>query len=177
MQCELKYLYQTFRRNIYGLMFKHVRDKDIAEDLTSEAFSRICDCQANGKACDNPRSYLYRVALNLLNDHFKKHKKYPISSIEDFESTLKEADEANLNKRVIECLIPLIEELPPIYREALHLADIDLVPQQLIAKRLGISVSGAKSRIQRGRQHLKYLLLRSYSIESDKFGNITSCYC
>ena len=177
MLCELKDLYQTFRQNIYGLMLKHVRNKNTAEDLTSETFSRICACKADGKECNNPKAYLYRVALNLLNDHFRKSKKNPISSIDNFEDLALGPEQINLNKRVIECLLPLIDQLPPIYREALTLADFEQLPQQKIAERLGVSISGAKSRIQRARQHLKGLLLSSCQIESDKFGNITTCIC
>ena len=52
-----------------------------------------------------------------------------------------------------------------------------LAGQIQIAEKLGISLSGTKSRIQRGRQQLKDLLLNSCQIETDRFGNVTSCIC
>ena len=177
MNCEPKDLYQTFRQNIYGLILKQVRQKDIAEELTSETFRRICDCKAGGKDCNNPKAYLYRIAINLLNDYFKTIKKQVFISTEIIEPFLIDSKEQNLNKEVIECLIPLIEQLPDTYRQAVTLADIQQIPQIQIAEKLGISLSGTKSRIQRGRQQLKDLLLNSCQIETDRFGNVTSCIC
>jgi RNA polymerase sigma-70 factor (ECF subfamily) len=44
-----------------------------------------------------------------------------------------------------------------------------------LAKRLGISVSGAKSRVQRGRQQLKEMLLECCEFEFDRRGRVYDC--
>jgi RNA polymerase sigma-70 factor (ECF subfamily) len=177
MSCEPKDLYNNFKQSIFALILKQVKQKDIAEELTSETFKRICHCQADGKECNNPKSYLYRIALNLINDYFNSNKRQIFITSEQLENSIAEEELPNLNKEVIECLLPLIHKLPPSYKEAIILADLQQLPQLQIAQRLGISISGAKSRIQRGRQQLKLLLLNSCQIKTDPFGNVTSCTC
>jgi RNA polymerase sigma-70 factor (ECF subfamily) len=46
------------------------------------------------------------------------------------------------------------------------------LPQRELSERLAVSLSGAKSRVQRGREKLKALLLRCCQVELDKRGNI-----
>ncbi|MDF2776061.1 MAG: sigZ, partial [Geminicoccaceae bacterium] len=53
------------------------------------------------------------------------------------------------------CVRPLLQLLAPSYREALTLVEFDGMPQVEAASRLGISVSGMKSRVQRGRAMLR----------------------
>jgi RNA polymerase sigma-70 factor (ECF subfamily) len=67
----------------------------------------------------------------------------------------------------------MIERLPQPYREALELTEYDGLTQQALAERLGISVSGAKSRVQRGREKLKGMLLDCCRVEHRTGGGIT----
>lgn len=67
---------------------------------------------------------------------------------------------------------PLLARLPASYREALTLTELDGLTQVEAAQRLGISVSGAKARVQRGRAQLKVLLLSCCHVELDRRGGI-----
>jgi RNA polymerase sigma-70 factor (ECF subfamily) len=58
------------------------------------------------------------------------------------------------------------------YRQAVQLSEIEGLPQQEVADRLGLSLSGAKSRIQRGRLMLKDELERCCRFEFDRRGNV-----
>ena len=69
----------------------------------------------------------------------------------------------------------MIDEIPPPYREAVQWYEIDGLPQQEIAARTGLSLSGAKSRIQRGRAMLKETLDRCCLLEFDRRGNLMNC--
>ena len=66
----------------------------------------------------------------------------------------------------------MIRSLPDGYREAVQLAEIEGLPQQEVADRLGLSLSGAKSRIQRGRAMLKDVLEQCCHFEFDGRGNV-----
>lgn len=66
----------------------------------------------------------------------------------------------------------LIAQLPETYREAVRLAEIDGFTQQEVADRLGLSLSGAKSRIQRGRVMLSDVLEQCCRFEFDRRGNL-----
>ncbi len=69
----------------------------------------------------------------------------------------------------------MIHRLPGPYREAILLTEFEGLSQVEMARRLGISVSGAKSRVQRGRQQLKNMLLDCCHFEFDRRGRVFDC--
>jgi RNA polymerase sigma-70 factor (ECF subfamily) len=69
----------------------------------------------------------------------------------------------------------LISTLPAPYRDALVLTEFEGLTQKEMAERLGISLSGAKSRVQRGREQLKRMLLERCQFEFDRLGRIIDC--
>jgi RNA polymerase sigma-70 factor (ECF subfamily) len=66
----------------------------------------------------------------------------------------------------------MIEQLPLKYREALTLTELQGYTQVQLSMQLGISLSGAKSRVQRGRLKLKELLLACCHVSTDLLGHI-----
>ena len=69
----------------------------------------------------------------------------------------------------------MIEGLPDAYREAIVLTEFEGLTQKELADRLGISLSGAKSRVQRARGQLKQMLLGCCQFEFDRRGGIIDC--
>ena len=53
--------------------------------------------------------------------------------------------------------------------------DFEGMSQKEYADRLGISISGAKSRVQRAREKLKDLILKCCDYQFDKYGNVIKC--
>lgn len=68
------------------------------------------------------------------------------------------------------CLQPLVADLPETYQSALVLAELEGLPQKEVARRLGLSLSGAKSRIQRGREQLRQRVLACCDVEVSRNG-------
>jgi len=84
-----------------------------------------------------------------------------------------EANSSDLAKQdLAECLLPMIEALPPHYREAVMASEIEGMTQKALAKKKDLSLSGAKSRVQRGRALLKTMLLGCCRIELNRGGRI-----
>ena len=103
-----------------------------------------------------------------LLDHYRKHK--PSTGIPD---ALHEADEPALSGDEFgKCLMPFINQLPPSYRDALLQTELGKLSQKEFAEQSAISYSGAKSRIQRGRQQLFELFKECCRFSADKYGNI-----
>jgi RNA polymerase sigma-70 factor (ECF subfamily) len=71
------------------------------------------------------------------------------------------------------CMAPLIAELPAPYREAIILTEFRGMTQAAAADRLGLSVSGMKSRVQRARGMLRNGLTDCCRVEQDRRGTIT----
>jgi RNA polymerase sigma-70 factor, ECF subfamily len=82
------------------------------------------------------------------------------------------SDEASAVRELAGCVRPLVQQLPPAYRDALTLVEFDGVPQVEVASRLGISVSGMKSRVQRGRSMLRDGLLACCDISRSATGGV-----
>ena len=70
----------------------------------------------------------------------------------------------------------LIDELPEPYRQALILTEYQGLTQKQLAERMGLSLSGAKSRVQRARDKLRDMLLRCCHFEFDRRGHIVDYY-
>ena len=75
-------MYDSYANDIFRYLFVHVRDRELAEDLTADTFARAW------KAIDRfdfsqPRPWLYRIAQNLLRDHWRKRHTEQLP--EDFE--------------------------------------------------------------------------------------------
>jgi RNA polymerase sigma-70 factor (ECF subfamily) len=147
--------------------FVYMRDQ---QNLLQEMFLRI-----HGKLDgidDNQRitPWVFQIARNLVIDHYRSKSRVATDRADDLEARVDE--EENFNKRVTGWIPEMISQLPDEYREAIELYELKGIPQQQIADQLGISLSGAKSRVQRGRAKLKSLLFDCCSFERDRRGNI-----
>ena len=67
---------------------------------------------------------------------------------------------------------PFLDKIDPKYAEAVFWVDWQGMPQKDFAEKLGISVSGAKSRVQRGREHIKSLFNQCCQFEYDSRGQV-----
>jgi RNA polymerase sigma-70 factor (ECF subfamily) len=86
-----------------------------------------------------------------------------------FETTV---DAAELRAELAGCLRPMIDQLSQDYRDAITLVELKGLTQQAAAKQMGISLSGMKSRVQRGRARLKQMLDDCCLIELDRRGGV-----
>ncbi len=84
----------------------------------------------------------------------------------------KTAVSSDLNQEIAGCLRPMVAQLPEKYREAIQFVELDGMSQRGMSKQLHLSVSGGKSRVQRGRQQLKDTLLACCHVEFDHVGNV-----
>ncbi len=107
-------------------------------------------------------------------DYFRQLR-YDRSEVNENYENIKEQDKGDNNDRtseLAECIIPFINKLPDIYKEALTLTEFKNYSQLELAKHLGISYSGAKSRVQRAKIKLKEIFEECCNISYDKYGNI-----
>ncbi len=77
-------------------------------------------------------------------------------------------DSGQLHTELAGCLRPMIERLSGEYRQAVVLVDLEGLTHQEAAAQLGLSLSGMKSRVQRGRRQLKEMLEACCTIELDR---------
>ena len=105
-------------------------------------------------------------------DHFRKSRPDSLESEAAETSDRRTTCLTNLNVEVAGCLNVLIEQLPANLQRAVQLYEQEGISQQEIAERESISLSGAKSRVQRGRKLLRELLDACCQLQFDGRGNI-----
>ncbi len=153
---------------------RRVPDDHLAEDLLQEVFVRIHRGVATLHDADRLEAWVYRIVRNVITDHFRRLDRTleladadPVDDAEDPQSQTRCRSTLWLDE--------MIRTLPDGYRDAVRLAEIDGLPQAEVGVRLGLSVSGAKSRIQRGRALLKGALEQCCQLEFDGRGAILDC--
>jgi RNA polymerase sigma-70 factor (ECF subfamily) len=140
-----------------------------ADDLLQEVFIRALRQDAQFCVIENPKAWLFQVARNILVDRFRHaHEHAPLS--DDIPEAL--PDEAPTVDALSQCLPRVLSELSADDRLAITFCDIEGHSQQALAEHLGISLPGAKSRIQRARQRLREQLICACQVRFDDNGDV-----
>lgn len=71
-------MYQLYVNDIYRFVLVHVRDVELAEDMTADTFTRAWK-QIDKFDGKQPKAWLYTIARNLMNDHWRKKPTVPLS--------------------------------------------------------------------------------------------------
>ncbi|AZQ62946.1 sigma-70 family RNA polymerase sigma factor [Flammeovirga pectinis] len=172
METELISVWNQMNDRLVNFVKGKTKDEELSKDIVQEVFLKVFSKIDTLKDKDKLVSWIYQITRNEIVSHFRQNK-FEIPSDDFFQE--KEFEEEDLKSEVIEYMHPMIGTLPPKYREALILSDIENMPQKELAKRLQISYSGAKSRVQRGRQMLRATYDKCCNITTDKYGEILEC--
>lgn len=171
---DLEQIYLQFRLKLKEFILRRVRDDQIAEDIVHDVFLKIHNKIYTLRDERKLESWIYQIARNAMTDHFRQKKNVLLDS-DNIPDRDTESDDENFRK-VAESIEPMLESLPKNYREALELTELKGLTQKEFAYQLGISLSGAKSRVQRARSMLKDEMLRCCHFEFDRFGKIIDYY-
>ena len=158
--------WQEHRARLHGYIAKRVRGSDAADDILQEVFLKVNASLHTVKSHGSISAWLYRVAANTIADHYRAQQ--PWDELPD--EIAEPEPERDYVAELATCLQPLIADLPETYRTALVLSEIEGLPQKSVAEQLNISLSGVKSRIQRGREKLRQRLLDCCEIETGRGG-------
>ncbi len=140
----------------------------LAEDLLQDVFLKAVAEGSGFCGLSNPRAWLFRVARNRLIDHLRTHKL--VGELPP-ELPAREDQPAPLES-LTQCLPRALSEMSEEDREALTLCDLEGLPQAEYASRKGISLPGAKSRVQRARRRLAEHLKSACQVRFDESGQV-----
>lgn len=163
-------LWDQFHQPLKTYISHRVNDQSIVDDLLQIVFMKIQVHLPNLIDEQKIDSWIYRITRNTIIDFYRTKKTSEI--LPDVLHFNDSAEEENFTKEATVCIRSTIKRLPEKYREALELTDFQGLSQKELSEKLGISYSGAKSRVQRGRGKLKQLLEGCCHIETDRYGNI-----
>jgi RNA polymerase sigma-70 factor (ECF subfamily) len=151
-----------------------VNDEHAAEDIMQDVMLKVQTQLDSLPQDEKLPSFVFAVARNAVIDYYRARAVRDHADIEDVEPVA-DADEAEQQaalRDLTPCLTRMVEQLPEPYRAAMKMADFDGLSQQEIADRAGISLSGAKSRVQRARQMLREMILDCCNVERDARGGV-----
>jgi RNA polymerase sigma-70 factor, ECF subfamily len=148
-----------------------IKDQETVNDILQEVFIKVHT--KNGVVRDKLKikSWIYQIARNMVTDHFRKQRN--VVNVDE----LKISDSGQENaehKKFVACLVTHIDRLPLKYRDAIKEVELNGVKQNEYAKKLDVSYSGIKSRIQRARLLLRKEFEKCCKVSSDKYGNVVS---
>ena len=118
-----------------------------AEDMLQDLFIKAMRQGERFCAIGNTRAWLFEVARNAMADRLRLKREM----IELPDNLTTETEEISTVDSLTACLPRVFSELSPEDREAITLCDLRGVPQDEYARRKGLRLPGAKSRIQRAR--------------------------
>jgi len=162
-------VWDKFHDNIYHFILKRVKNETDTEDILQEVFLKIHLKKDTLRDESKLQSWIYQISRNSIADYYKAESKSPDNEVPDLEDV-----EVGFygKQEMFCCLHPFIDELPDKYKNAIKLSDLEGKKQQEVAEIIGISLSGAKSRVQRAREILKARFVDCCNFSMDENGNL-----
>lgn len=130
--------------------------EDAVDDLLQDVFMKIHLRIDSLKDDMKLESWLYQITRNAITDFYRS--KRTLEELPGWIEQPQPGEEENIRYELSACLEPMVKELTDKYRSAIQLSEMENRTQQEVAELEGISLSGAKSRVQRGRALLKTML-------------------
>jgi len=169
----------TFHTPLLQFVRRRVADEASAEDIVQDVFLKVHTHIDTLSDTSKLQSWLYQLTRNAVIDYYRRTR--DIVTISEEIPAFVQEDENDAVARLTPGVKAMVAVLPDIYREALRLTEYEGLTQKEMAERLGISLSGAKSRVQRARQLLRQMLLDCCHFELDRRNAIISyqprCAC
>ena len=149
-------IWLSYHGKLLNFIISKVDDKTIAEDILQNVFLKIYTKIKTLKEEQQLESWLYQITRNTIIDYYRTNKSE--KALPEWLAQPQESNQEKIRKELSSCLIPMVMQLPPQYRTAILMSVLENKTQKEIAKKENISLSGAKSRVQRGRKLLKEML-------------------
>ena len=163
-------LWETFNLPLQQFIRRRVRDQHSTEDILQDVFLKIHLHIDTLHSQERLASWIYQIARNAIADYYRSQR--PAA---DLPATLAVPDDQandDLVRELLPCVAAMVDALPGAYRDALRLTEYQGLSQKALSEHLGISFSGAKSRVQRARAKLKQQLLDCCHFQFDYAGQI-----
>lgn len=170
-------LIRRYQRPVYSLVFRMVRDRELAEDLAQETFVKVLNAIESYRPEYKFSSWIFKIANNAAIDHLRRRSLDTLSldgsphaeSAEAIEATtLQIGDGAEspleevANRELGGLIETAIARLRPEYRNCILLRHVEGRPYEEIAEILDLPLGTVKTYIHRARNELRILLAESY---------------
>ncbi|ABD71341.1 sigma-24 (FecI-like) [Rhodoferax ferrireducens T118] len=168
MNC-LTTAWTAHENELRGWLRRRVGNAALADDLLQDLFLKALRQGERFCAIENARAWLFEVARNTLADHMRVA--HPMVALPD--DLVAPVEDDDTVDTLTACLPRVLSELSPDDREAITLCDLQGMAQADFAKAKGLSLSAAKSRVQRARLRLRAQMSQVCQVQVDDSGRVS----
>lgn len=153
-------LLDDYGNSILRMAYSYLHNMDDAEDILQETLLRCIQTNPMFESSVHEKAWLLRVAANLSKDRLRSEKLREHADIDELDETL-----AAEQRNDLAFVWDAVKQLPPRYREAVHLFYCEDCTVAQISKILNRKESSVRSDLHRGREKLKEILKEAYDFE------------
>jgi RNA polymerase sigma-70 factor, ECF subfamily len=174
---EARGAWKDLEQRLRPYLARRVASAADTDDLLQDIFVRLHQSLANLRDEERFGGWVYRIANSAIVDRARQRARAPQTDTDDFvtASPALDAPEDDLQTDLGECVALFVSRLPSPYREAVTLTELEQLTQKEAAEMLGVSLSGLKSRVQRGREKIRRMFEECCLISLDCRGRVIDC--
>jgi RNA polymerase sigma-70 factor (ECF subfamily) len=166
--------------NIRGFIGRRVREPADVDDIVQRVFLHVHRALPTLRDAEALHPWIYKTTRRAIADYYRapgRSREVPAGSAVDLApvehaEVVADENEQAASRELAACLKPLMARLRAVDQEALRLIEFEDLTQVEAAARLGLSVSGMKSRVQRARVHLRSALDACCRVMLDRRGGV-----
>jgi RNA polymerase sigma-70 factor (ECF subfamily) len=179
IQPNARGIWQEIERQLRPFVARRLADSSDLEDVLQDIYLRIQTGIAGLRDTERFGPWVYQVARSALADNGRSRARHPLPAsapVEEAELPVPPSDEeeGRAERELASYVAVFVAALPSPYREAITLTELQGMTQRDAAEMLGVSLSGMKSRVQRGRQQIQEMLSACCEIALDARGHVLS---
>ncbi len=171
MSCTMDW--SMFYSQLHGYVAARVRVASDVDDLVQLVLERAME-KAASTDVENVAGWLFGIARNAIADHYRGHARTLLAAADELEGIAEPLGRSDEERaQVLACMGPLLDTMGGDKAELLRWADMEGRSMQSIADALGISLTAAKSRVQRARKEFVMVTRECCAITKDARGRVT----
>lgn len=169
MAVSTEAVWKAMSGDLRAYISRRVRAPHDVDDILQTVFLKIHDNLSTLRDWGRLEAWIYGIARRAIVDFYRGRTEYvPLDDVPEPAADERDGEGGGASG----CIKPMLDALPDKYKEALTLTEMQGLSQRELAHRTGLSFSGAKSRVQRGRELLREVLLECCTFEFDRRGGI-----
>jgi RNA polymerase sigma-70 factor (ECF subfamily) len=174
---EARGAWNEIERRLRPYVARRVASAADVDDVLQEVFVRMHRGLAGLRDGERFGGWVYRIAEHVIVDSARARAREPFVRLPEVpERPDDDKDDASeLEADLGACISLFVARLPSPYREAITLTELEGLTQKDAAEMLGVSLSGMKSRVQRGREKIREMFEECCRISVDCRGRIVEC--
>ena len=175
---DVRCAYRKLEAHLRPFVARRVSVPSEIDDVLQDVFLRMQRSLEQLRDEDRFGPWVYRVARSAIAEHRRSRARHPLAATAPEEANVESVtpeDDGAVERVLAAYVAPFVAMLPTPYREALTLTELEGITQKEAAEMMGISLSGMKSRVQRGREKLRKLFEDCCEIALDARGRVIGC--